>query len=538
MRSRASTRIEALGWLFLAMTTAPAQADTVCERPNLVDNGGLERGPGTGGLPKDWSFDSFARTSVPVWDDREAHKGARSVKIISPTPDDSRWIQDVSVQPNARYLLSGWIKTEEVAHSPQAVDRGANISLLGGFTSTPGVLGTQDWTHSQVMFRTQSEHQITVAARLGFYSGITTGTAWFDDIELRPMVALTPHPRWKILVLIYQHMDAAVVDGSGTPHRYVSSMTEDEMRQAANSAKQFATQDVPRLTSGNMLPRIVVRYPDRVLTQLSPVGDGWSPSTDDTAPERDPKFDSVIVLWDPRATDLTTGLPVWIGAAAGLTSGTGTGQTYLAMVIETALSSYGHRNVFKHEWGHSILFFFDAMGTAPMPTVQNHTEEGVYVHCGGGEPYIWQDETNADPIPNSIYHNDSGFTHDYYSGTIATAAEPDRCLGIPASAWALGGPVSHTGNDASLTTAQRIGSTLEQLKALEASGLLDERDRDELKHELELAARAEKRGREDAARASLERFAQQVEQLAQDEKLAPHIANLLQSAASEATDCL
>jgi len=35
-----------------------------------------------------------------------------------------------------------------------------------------------------------------------------------------------------------------------------------------------------------------------------------------------------------------------------------------------------------------------------------------------------------------------GFTHDYYSGTVAEAARPTVCLGIRSWAWAHGGPVS------------------------------------------------------------------------------------------------
>jgi hypothetical protein len=66
----------------------------------------------------------------------------------------------------------------------------------------------------------------------------------------------------------------------------------------------------------------------------------------------------------------------------------------------------------------------------------------MYVNCFTGDPYILVDETDLNPIPNSIYNNYSGFTHDYYSGQTATADEPTRCLGINANAWASGGPVS------------------------------------------------------------------------------------------------
>lgn len=150
----------------------------------------------------------------------------------------------------------------------------------------------------------------------------------------------------------------------------------------------------------------------------------------------------MIVIWDPRTIDQRTGEAIWIGAAAGLASYVGTDQTYEAQIIESVW--YGHRNVFKHEWGHSILFYFEAAGTSPLPTVTNHALPGQYVHCPTGEPYVWADESEASPIPNSIYNNASGFTHDYYSGTVATPDQPTSCLGITREVWAAGGPVGNS----------------------------------------------------------------------------------------------
>ena len=426
------------------------------EPANLVTNGSFEQGQfSPNSLPNGWSWDSWARTAIPIWDETEALTGDRSVKIISPTLDDARWVQSVPVEPNKPYYLSGWVKTKDVAHSPEIVDAGANISLLGGFTSSPGIFGTQDWMRTGVLFNSESNGQVTVATRLGFYAGTTTGTAWFDDIKLTPVVPLSPHPSWRILVLIYRDTDFTYTDSSGAPHHVVASMTQYELDQAASAARQFVENDIPALTSSNMTPTLTIRYPDRALTKLSPSGGGWWPSPQDTVEERDPAFDSVIVIWDPRAVDVITGQPIWIGSAAGLTPAMGTGQAYTTIIIEAAFS-YGHRNVFKHEWGHSILEFFNAIGTAPRPKVENHTDANQYVNCLTGAPYVWADETDANPIPNSIYNNYSGFTHDYYSGMTARAAEPTRCLGITGEAWAYGGPVSHSANQSMFTPTQII----------------------------------------------------------------------------------
>ena len=227
---------------------------------------------------------------------------------------------------------------------------------------------------------------------------------------------------------------------TSTTRHVVGKIDPAQTAAAAAAATRFVLTDIPLLTTGNMVPGVTIRYPGP-LTRLSPNGAGWWPSPDDTALERDPAFDSVIVIWQPTVTDQDTGESLWIGSAAGLTPGMGVNQMYTTLIIEAA-TLYGHLNVFKHEWGHSILAYFDAARTAPQPAVSNHAESTTYVNCLTGQYYNWIDETDANPIPNSIYNNASGFTHDYYSGTTALATNPTRCLGIPPITWATDGPVS------------------------------------------------------------------------------------------------
>ena len=251
----------------------------------------------------------------------------------------------------------------------------------------------------------------------------------------------TNHPRWHILVLIYSAVDFKYIDESGIQHHVVTSMTQEEKDRAENAAKQFFESDVPALTSGNMLPLLTIRYPNCPLTQLDPFG-GYFPSMANTSSERDPAFDSIIVIWDSTGTDLNSGQSINLQQYGGLAVPNGIGQTYSTFQIESVKSN--DRNVFKHEWGHAILWYFEAAGETPNPTVNNHIndQDTLYVNCITGKPYILEDENDNNPIPNSIYNNDSGFTHDYYSGITATPDQPNRCLGITPAAWASGGPVT------------------------------------------------------------------------------------------------
>lgn len=423
-------------WLPLVAACAPPETPQV----NLLTNPGFERGTTD---PEGWERDVFEPVSELTWDNEVRRSGSRSIAIHSPTANDARWIQTVAVEPHTMYELSGWIRTEDVQHSAQAVDAGANLTLMGTWERTEALIGTNDWTLQRLRFNSGDSTTVTIGARLGFWSGTTSGSAWFDDLRLAP-VAKTLPARWRILVLIYDRTELRYTDAGGTEHHIVAQMTPEEVDRARTRAKRFATEDIPALTSGSMIPTVTVRTPSRTLDTLSPLGAGWWPTPEDTAAERDPDFDSVIVIWDPRGVDQATGQNRWITVAAGLTPDMGVAQTYAAIVAEAA-TEYPHRNVFKHEFGHSILFYFNSLGVVPEPHVSNHADEGEYVNCQGGDPYVWVDELENDPIPNSIYNNQSGFTHDYYSGTIARADDPTRCLGITPFAWSHGGPVSSLG---------------------------------------------------------------------------------------------
>ena len=398
-----------------------------------IENGGFELPlGGPGGFPLHWSSTQWWATTQLSRDFQIAHSGASSIKIIAPVANYESWFQGVSVEPQTVYVLTGWIKTENVSEG-----QGASLSILNMPAQTQGLAGTNNWTRVSLSFNSGSNESVVVRAQLG----ASTGTAWFDDLRLTPVRPDGTHPRWKILVLIYDKTDAIVMGTGGVSYHMVGSMTPAEVERAALAATQFVETDIPALTSGNMVPELTIRYPDHALTKLEPYTPGsWWPSPAMTLPDRDPAFDSVIVIWDPRVVDQNTGTPYWIGGAAGLAPGMGTGQTYLAIIVEA--TGYGHRNVFKHEWGHSILSYFDAIGLSPKPAVTNHAYVNQYVHWPTGDAYVWIDETDANPVPNSIYNNESGFTHDYYSGATATADQPTRRLGITPEAWMLGGPVT------------------------------------------------------------------------------------------------
>ena len=499
------------------VNAAPIQADSV----NLLLNGGFEEGNySPTGIPDNWSKESYDSSPVMLWDDTQSFEGSRSVKISLTTRNDARWMQTVNVQPNTNYRVSGWIKTDYAGSSTQRLNLDAFLFLLEHpvHHSIP-LYSTKDWTYVSFAFNSGEQTQFTIAAQLGGWGEPATGTAWFDDLEVAPIQATDPHPSWKILVLIYNKLDFTHTDSSGITHRYYSEMTQEEMDQTEQVVTQFVEEDIPALTSGNMTPTVTFRYPERALTRLSPVGEGWSPGPWDVTADRNPSYDSVIVVWDPWVLDNATGETTWIGAAAGLAYWTETAQTYTAIILD-AVITYGHRNVLKHEWGHTILFFYEAFGTAPIPAVDNHafgTPETQYVHCPTGEPYILVDETLDNPIPNSIYNNSSGFTHDYYSGTTATQDQPTRCLGITPNAWASGGPVS--GPLRHFTPIEKLQLIRNNVSHLVLDGTIGESRAKLLYGKLDAARTALREERSKAAVKNLQLFINKVEGLIKTDRL-------------------
>jgi len=179
--SRTPTRISS--------PTTDVCAALASDETNLLLNGGFEIGIKQ---PCSWKQDSFKPNQASLaWDNTTRHSGQYSVKIYLEEVNDSRWIQQVTLQPNSTYILSGWIKTQNVEKSIELSNMGANLSVFSSMYryvyGQQGLLGTNDWKYFEITFRTDAnEKYYYIAARLGYFAGQTTGTAWFDDLVLKP----------------------------------------------------------------------------------------------------------------------------------------------------------------------------------------------------------------------------------------------------------------------------------------------------------------------------------------------------------------
>ena len=110
---------------------------------------------------------------------KEGRNGGWCLAIASPAGADTSWYQDIAVEPDSDYLLSGWIKTEGVKGATGALLELHNLN--GAQPKSVPVTGTSDW--QQVSFKISTGKQDTISLNLLFGGwGKSTGKAWFDDI--------------------------------------------------------------------------------------------------------------------------------------------------------------------------------------------------------------------------------------------------------------------------------------------------------------------------------------------------------------------
>ena len=135
------------------------------------------------GLPTGWYTDAYTRetgyTRFSVSGGDELHPSAVSIMNIG--ENDARFAQNVDVEPDSLYMLSGYIRADGVTGG-----HGANLSVEGVYAFSEKVYDTNgQWQRIEYYGETgPGQHSLTVFARLGGYSGVSTGTAYFADLSL------------------------------------------------------------------------------------------------------------------------------------------------------------------------------------------------------------------------------------------------------------------------------------------------------------------------------------------------------------------
>jgi hypothetical protein len=131
------------------------------------------------------------------------NKGGISLEAGGGISNDIAITQQITLDPNKFYRLHAWIKTENVSGGT-----GANICLYGTWAKSESVSGTTEWQKVSLDLPPNS-NEVTIACRLGFWAGTSTGKAYFDDVsleEVNKFVEVGQHVR-----LILDQEDASAV---------------------------------------------------------------------------------------------------------------------------------------------------------------------------------------------------------------------------------------------------------------------------------------------------------------------------------------
>ena len=171
---------------FLLVMTLLFSLSALGEGENLLQNPDLEASDALG-LAEGWYKDMWDESASLLETSADGLSG-RCLKITNQAANDARFCQDVSVEPDTLYEIRCMVKAEDVSGG----DVGACLSARNTFSYSESVFDTQgEWVPLTLYGRTGADQtELTLWARLGGYSATCTGTAWFDDFELRKISTL------------------------------------------------------------------------------------------------------------------------------------------------------------------------------------------------------------------------------------------------------------------------------------------------------------------------------------------------------------
>jgi hypothetical protein len=148
---------------------------------NQILNGQFIKGAGNS--PDHWrteGWDQKPEVSSYVWHHSEQEEGGPGlVEIDSTQPNDARWMQSLS-------LGAGWYYfSVDARTSDVGKEFGATLSIMEDGISSQELKGTTDWTRIGLYLKVGGMGaDIEMALRLGGYSSLNTGKAFFRDATL------------------------------------------------------------------------------------------------------------------------------------------------------------------------------------------------------------------------------------------------------------------------------------------------------------------------------------------------------------------
>lgn len=174
------TRLKVLR-CFLTMIISILIPISFCFAENLLINADFSE-LDEEGYPEFWYTDAYILDpGYTVFSVGKDKSNARTIEIRNIGGNDARFAQIVEVEPDTMYRLSGDILADGIENG-----HGANLSVEGIYAFSEKLFDTNgEWKHIDYYGETGPDQDlITVFARLGGYSGESTGRACFRNLSL------------------------------------------------------------------------------------------------------------------------------------------------------------------------------------------------------------------------------------------------------------------------------------------------------------------------------------------------------------------
>lgn len=169
--------------LLVLLLCLPMQALADEDGENLIFNGGLEC-ESVAEPPTGWSFTAHD-DSLSEWFTGETEDGTPFVSISSYGGNDARFVQLVTVEPDALYTVSAEINTVDVYGGTGASISIDNYDIDGTYCYSANQKGTEDWHRVEMTVRTTEKQTVLrVALRLGGYGTTAMGDAAFRNVSM------------------------------------------------------------------------------------------------------------------------------------------------------------------------------------------------------------------------------------------------------------------------------------------------------------------------------------------------------------------
>ncbi|MDF1823377.1 MAG: ThuA domain-containing protein [Verrucomicrobiales bacterium] len=149
---------------------------------NILSNASFEEAAQVKIHPALWEMRTYEGEAEFLMSPKTVKSGNSSVRITSKEGADASYTMKVSVKPNTDYQLSGWIKTSGVASA-----QGALFNVHDTEVKTRGLRKRNDWTLLEIEFNSGEKKELLINCRYGGW-GLSTGSAWFDDVALREVI--------------------------------------------------------------------------------------------------------------------------------------------------------------------------------------------------------------------------------------------------------------------------------------------------------------------------------------------------------------